>query len=127
MERFKTREVSSREYVKKQLDGLVQFSHSVVSNSLRPHGLQHDRPPCPYQRPEFTQIRVHPVGDAIQPTHPPSSPSPPAFNLSQHQGLFFSFLLYNSVSFQMSQFFASCGQNIGVSASTSILPINILD
>ena len=38
--------------------------------------------------PEFTQIHVHWVGDAIQPSHPLSSPSPPAFNLSQHQGLF---------------------------------------
>jgi len=83
--------------------------------------------PVHHQCPEFTQTHVHPVGDAIQPTHPLSSPSPPAFNLSQHQGLFFSFLLYNSVSFQMSQFFASGGQNIGVSASTSVLPINILD
>ena len=40
------------------------------------------------QRPEFIQTRVHSVGDAIQPSHPLSSPSPPAFNLSQHQGLF---------------------------------------
>ena len=38
--------------------------------------------------PEFAQTHVHRVGDAIQPSHPPSSPSPPAFNLSQHQGLF---------------------------------------
>ena len=38
--------------------------------------------------PEFTQTHVHRVGDAIQPSHPLSSPSPPAFNLSQHQGLF---------------------------------------
>jgi len=40
------------------------------------------------QLPEFTQIHIHRVGDAIQPSHPLSSPSPPAFNLSQHQGLF---------------------------------------
>ena len=38
--------------------------------------------------PEFTQTHVHGVGDAIQPSHPLSSPSPPALNLSQHQGLF---------------------------------------
>ena len=37
---------------------------------------------------ELTQTYVHPVGDAIQPSHPLASPSPPAFNLSQHQGLF---------------------------------------
>ena len=40
------------------------------------------------QLPGFTQTHVHGVGDAIQPSHPLSSPSPPAFNLSQHQGLF---------------------------------------
>ena len=41
-----------------------------------------------HQLPEFTQTIVHWAGDAIQPSHPLSSPSPPAFNLSQHQGLF---------------------------------------
>ena len=44
--------------------------------------------PVHYQLPESTQTHVHWVGDAIQPSHPLSSPSPPAFNLSQHQGLF---------------------------------------
>ena len=44
--------------------------------------------PVHYQLPEFTRTHVHWVGDAIQPSHPLSSPSPPAFNLSQHQGLF---------------------------------------
>ena len=44
--------------------------------------------PVHHQLPEFTQTHVHWVGDAIQPSHPLSSPSPPAFNLSQHQGLF---------------------------------------
>ena len=53
----------------------VQFSCSVVSNSLRPHESQHARPPC-HQLPEFTQTHVHQVGDAIQPSHPLSSPSP---------------------------------------------------
>ena len=43
--------------------------------------------PVHHQLPEFTQTRVHWVGDAIQPSHPLSSPSPPAFNHSQHQGL----------------------------------------
>ena len=66
----------------------VQFSCSVMSDSLWPHGLQHTRLPCPYQLPEPTQTHVHWVGDTIQPSHPLSSPSPPAFNLSQHQGLF---------------------------------------
>ena len=71
--------------------------------------------PVHHQLPEFTQTHVHWVGDAIQPSHPLSSPSSPAFNLSQHQ------------SFPMSQFFASGSQSIGVSASASVLPMNIQD
>ena len=59
----------------------VKFS-SVMSDSLWPHGLQHARPPCPSQLPEFTQTHVHLVGDAIQPSHSLSSHFPPAFNLS---------------------------------------------
>ena len=66
----------------------VQFSRSVVSASLQPHGLQHARPPCSSPAPGVTQTHVHWVGDAIQPSHPLSSPSPPALNPSQHQGLF---------------------------------------
>ena len=66
----------------------VQFSRSVTSKSLRPRALQHARPPCPSQLPEFTQTHVHWVGDTIQPPHPLSPPSPPALNLSQHQNLF---------------------------------------
>ena len=65
-----------------------QFSCSVVSDSLQPHELQHARPPCPSPNPEFTQTHIHRVGDAIQPSHPLSSPSLPAPNPSQHQGLF---------------------------------------
>ena len=64
------------------------FSHSVVSSALRPHELYHARPPCPSPTLEFTQIHVHWVSDAIQPSHPLSSPSPLTFSLSQHQGLF---------------------------------------
>ena len=66
----------------------VQFSCSVVSDSLQPHELQHTRPPCLSPCPKFTQTHVHRDGDAIQPSHPLSSPSPPALNPSQHQGLF---------------------------------------
>ena len=44
--------------------------------------------PVHHQLPEFTQTHVHQVGDSIQPSHPLSSPSPPAPNASQHQGLF---------------------------------------
>ena len=66
----------------------VHFSYSIVSNSLRPQGLQHSRLPCPSQRLEISQTHVHWVGDAIEPSHPLESPSPPTFTLSQHQGLF---------------------------------------
>ena len=62
---------------------------------------------------EFTQTHVHQVSDPIQPSHPLSSPTPPTFDLSQHQGL------------QMSQFFIPGGQSIGVSALASVLPVNI--
>ena len=65
----------------------VQFSRSVMSESLWPHESQHARPPCPSPLPEFTQTHVHRVSDAIQPSHPLSSPSPPAPNPSQHQSL----------------------------------------
>ena len=70
--------------------------------------------PVHHQLPEFTQTHVHQVGDAIQPSHPLLSPSPPALNLSPTWG-----------SFQMSQLFTSGGQSIGVSASASVLPMNI--
>ena len=61
-----------------------------MSDSLRPHGLQHTRPPCPSPTPKVTQTHVHWVSDAFQPSYPLSSPSPPAFNISQHQGFFSS-------------------------------------
>ena len=66
----------------------VQFCCSVVSNSLRPHGLQHARPPCPSPTPRVYTNSCPLIGDAIQPSHPLSFPSPPNFNLSHHQGLF---------------------------------------
>ena len=68
----------------------VQFSRSVMSDSLRPHESQHARPPCPSPTPrvEFTQTHVHWVINATQPSHSLSSPSPSALNLSQYQGLF---------------------------------------
>ena len=67
---------------------LLLFSCSDVSNSLQPHELQHARLPYPHYLPEFAHTYVHWVGDAIQPSHPLLSPSPPAFSLSQHQCLF---------------------------------------
>ena len=61
----------------------VQFSRSVVSDSLRPHELQHARPPCPSPAPRVPQTHVHRGSDAIQPSHPLSSPFPLAPNPSQ--------------------------------------------
>ena len=59
-----------------------------MSDSLRPHELQHARPPVHHHLLEFTQTHIHRASDAIQPSHPLSSPSPPAPNPSQHQSLF---------------------------------------
>ena len=69
--------------------------------------------PVQHQLPELAQSHVLWVSDAIQPSHPLSSPSPSAFNLSQLSG-----------SSLMSQFFTSGGQSIGASASASVLPMN---
>ena len=66
----------------------VQFSLSVVSDSLWPHELQYTRPPCPSPTPRAYPNSCPWVTDAIQPSHPLSSSSPPPFSLSQHQGLF---------------------------------------
>ena len=65
-----------------------QFSRSVMSDSLWPMNCSVPGLPVHHQLPEFTQTHVHWVGDGIQPSHPLSSPSPPALNCSQHQGLF---------------------------------------
>ena len=61
---------------------------SGMSNSLQLHGLQHARVPCPSLFPRVCSNSCPWVGDASQPSHPLSSPSPPALNFSQHQGLF---------------------------------------
>ena len=66
----------------------VQFSHSVMSDSCDPMDCSTTGFPIHHWLPEFAQTHVHRVSDAIQPSHPLSSPSPPTFNLSQHQGLF---------------------------------------
>ena len=66
----------------------VQFSLSVMSDSLQPHTVQYAGFPLHHQLWEFTKTHVRRVGDAIQPSHPLSFPSPPTFNLFQHQGLF---------------------------------------
>ena len=90
-----------------------QFSHSAVSNSLWPHGLQHARPPCPSPTP-----RVYSNSCPLsQRCHPTISSSLIAFS-SRLQSF------PASGSFQMTQFFASGDQSIGVSTSTSVLPTN---
>ena len=66
----------------------VQFSHSVMSDSLDPMNRSTPGLPVHHQPPEFTQTHVHRISDAIQPSHPLLSPSPPAPNPSQHQSLF---------------------------------------
>ena len=90
-----------------------------MSDSLRPHGLQHARPPCPSPTPEVYSNSC----PLSQWQHPTISSSVVPF--SSPLVLPFSFLA--SGSFQMSQLFTSGGQSIGVSASTSVLPKNIQD
>ena len=85
----------------------VQFSHSVVSDSLQPHESQHARPPVHHHPPEFTQTHDRWVSEAIQPSHPLSS-CPESLPASE--------------SFPMSQPFAWGGQSTGVSALASFLP-----
>ena len=93
----------------------VQFSHSATSYSLRPHEPQHARPPCPSPTPG-----VHPNPcPSSQFCHPTISSSVIAFSCPQY--------FPASGSFQMSQLFAWGGQSIGVSASTSVLPMNTQD
>ena len=93
-----------------------QFTHSVVSNSLQPHGLQHTRPPCPSPTPGAYSNSCtlswwcHPVISSCVVPFSSCLQSFPA-----------------SGSFPMSQLFASSGQGIGVSASALVLPTNIQD
>ena len=97
------------------IHGVFQFSSVAQSCPTLCNTMNCSTPGLPvhHQLPEF--IHVHQVSDAIQPSHPLSSPSPPFFNLPA------------SGSFPMSQLFASGGQNIRVSASASVLPMNIQD
>ena len=94
----------------------VQFSYSVLSNSLWPHGLQHARPPCPWPTPRVYSNSC-PLTWWWYPTI--SSSVIPFTSCLQ------SFPA--SGSFQMSQFFTWGHQSIGDSASTSVLPVNIQD
>ena len=95
---------------------ILFFSHLAVSNSLQPHGLQHARLPCP-----------SPFPGACSTSYP--------LNQCFHSTISSSVISFSSClqsfpvlgSFLMSQLFASGGQSIGASASTSFLPINIQD
>ena len=95
---------------------LNQFSQSVVSDSLQPHELQHTRPPCssptPWVHPNSFPLNrwCHPT---ISSSVIPVSSCLPSFPASG--------------SFPMSQLFTSCGQTMGVSASTPVLPMNTQD
>ena len=91
-----------------------QFSHSVVSNSLRSHEPQHTRPPCP-----------SPTNRVYSNSCPLSRWCHQTISSSVVSSCLQSFPA--SGSFQISQFFASGGQSIGVSASASVLPMNIQD
>ena len=94
----------------------VQFSHSLVSDSLRPHELQHARPPCPSPTPGVCSDSC----PLSQWCHPTISSSVVPFSSCPQS---FSAL----GSFPMSQLFVSGGQSIGASASASVLPMNIQD
>ena len=95
---------------------LIQFSHSVMSDSLQPHEPQYARPPCPsptprvYPNPCLLSRWCHPI---ILSSVLPFSSCPQSFPASG--------------SFQMSQLFTSGGQSFGVSALTSVLPMNTQD
>ena len=94
----------------------IQFSCSVMSDSLRPHGPQHARPPCPSPT---TRVYPNPCPSSQWCLPAISSPVFPFSSCPQS--------FPGSGSFQMSQLFASGGQSTGVSASTSVLPMNTQD
>ena len=115
MSRTKSPEINAYTYGQLIFDK-VQFSHSVMSDSLRPHEPQHTRPPCP-----SPTAGVYPDSCplswwchlAVSSSVVPFSSCPQSFPAAG--------------SFQISQLFTSGGQSIGVSASTSVLPMNTQD
>ena len=100
----------------KNIFSSVQFSHLVVSDSLRPHELQHTRPPCP-----------SPTPGVYSNSYPWSWWCHPAISSSVIPFSSWPQSLPASGSFPVSQLFAWGGQSIGVSASTSVLPMNTQD
>ena len=96
---------------------IIQFSSVAQLCPTFCDPMDHSTPgfPVNQQLQELAETYVHGFGHAIQLSHPLLSPSPTAFTISQHQ------------NFRMNQFFKSGGQSIGVSASVSVLPMNIQD
>ena len=94
----------------------IQFSHSVMSDSLRPHESQHTRPPCPSSTPGVYSNSC----PSSRWCHPAISSSVVPFSSCPQS-------LPASGSFPVSQFFAWVGQSVGVSASASVLPMNTQD
>ena len=110
------RKLEYQQWPSDQLEQQVRFSCSVMSDSLWPHELQHTRPPCPSPTPGV---------------YPNSCPlSQWCYPMISSSVISFSSCLQSFPalgSFQLSQLFTSGGQNIGVSASASVLPMNIQD
>ena len=112
------RNMNNSKSVRKQTACMSIFSsvQSVCPTLCHPMNRSTQGLPVHHHLPESTQTHVHRVSDAIQPSHPLSSPSPPAPNPSQHKGFF-----------PMSQLFAWGGQSIRVSGLASVPPMNIQD
>ena len=114
--RYNSNKVCGAEYVCWKLQNTDEFSCSVMSNSMRPHGLQHTRPPCPLPTPGVYSNSC-PLSQWCHPTIS-SSVIPFSSRLQSFPA---------SGSFQMSQFFTSGGQSIGVSALASVIGMNTQD
>ena len=108
------KQINTLKTLASHFESSVQFNLSVVSDSLWPHEPQHAKPPCPSPTPGVYSNSC----PLSQWCHPVISPS--VVPLSSHLQSF-----PESGSFQMNQFFTSGGQNIGVSASALVLPMNI--
>ena len=117
VENFKLRVLAYINIVSRQRTS-VYFSSVAQSCLTLRDPMNRSTPDLPvhHQLPEFTQTQVNRVGDGIQPSHPLSSPSPPASNPSQHQGLF-----------QWVNSSHEVAKVLGVSALASVLPMNTQD
>ena len=120
----KTKIMASGPITSWQIDGetvesvadFILGGSKITANGDHPMDCSTPGLPVHHQLPELAHTHIHRVSNAIQTSHHLSSPSPPTFDLSQHQDLF-----------PMSQFIASGGQSTRDSASASVLPVNIQD